>query len=941
MPAGGCDNTNAILPSVQGTINAGSTSLSINANNGFRNGCGIFIMSAGPASTLSSPSQGAAPNPNVIGAAGSTTVHYKIVAIDDGYGLSSASSPITVTTAPSTRTALNYVGIYWTSIANAVGYLLYTDQNGGGSYVPLGYSFDCFGFNAGNVCGAIDKGVETNTWTNAAYQTWPLTPPSANTNQALITTIVSGGGTLSLTLAAAATNSATSAFTLPDNAPFFKAAIADASNDGSQFDKGTIFIPNGLWFASTLLFPSTGTQGVKITLAGQLEIFGLPIMGPLSGGGLTSGYLAIEGRGGIHQPNDWNLSCSNISGYPSLGALFLVANGGLDLKNICVKPQQAGIISVAGSVTTQDVSFANTGSGPSFQADNNSFFTLFDRTNWNTSIFNPVWLLGLTNNSHSSVFDFRDNSFISHGIRYDEVFPTPGYFGNIVFDGSNVIEDNLDHGFINVTTNGTALDDVTADNLVSGDAMTTQYVVYTYDTNGSNPGVNLTIHGESAGFSALLGSAANPSTVTDCRAWTYENSNLGGTGVDSIGYYGSMFGTYTGCDLGITTTGYDVQTTEVLVSGGNDTLGSAGEQIIGHVFRRPMATVSGTGSGSLSAGTYYVMVTAVDVAGRESAPSPEISTAVGASSSINLSATTGIYFPAGCNFYFGTSPGMEGNYFASTAVTNGTCTYTLTTTSGETAKAPVPVGNAMRSWLTAENNASSCLFCGTGGGLGTGFLGFNLTTAQYNVPVAGVQFPFNGGVHSYKLFSASETSAPAGVSGVDQMYADSTAHRWKKIENNGAPQTVASADSSACAYQGPASPVTGTGAAATYFTCTIPAGVMGAGQGIIITALAKHTTGTASITYTLTFGGTSTTAAAPTGAANQLEHLTYLIMNNPGSTSAQNISTVGQDSSGGTNSIKLDTATVNTSSAVTVSLQFNVASTDAITPEMFLVELKQ
>ena len=142
----------------------------------------------------------------------------------------------------------------------------------------------------------------------------------------------------------------------------------------------------------------------------------------------------------------------------------------------------------------------------------------------------------------------------------------------------------------------------------------------------------------------------------------------------------------------------------------------------------------------------------------------------------------------------------------------------------------------MRSWLTAENNASSCLFCGSGGGLGTGFLGFNLTTAQYDVPVAGVQFPFNGGVHSYKFFSASETTAPSGVSGVDQLYADSTAHRWKKIENNGAPQTVASADSSACAYQGPASPVTGTGAAATYFTCTIPAGVMGAGQGIIITA---------------------------------------------------------------------------------------------------------
>ena len=116
---------------------------------------------------------------------------------------------------------------------------------------------------------------------------------------------------------------------------------------------------------------------------------------------------------------------------------------------------------------------------------------------------------------------------------------------------------------------------------------------------------------------------------------------------------------------------------------------------------------------------------------------------------------------------------------------------------------------------------------------------------------------------------------------------------------------------------------------------------MGAGQGIIITVLAKHTTGTAAVSYTLSFGGTSTTAAAPTGAANQLERITYLVMNNSGSTSAQTISTVGQDSNGGNNSIKLDTAAVSTASAVTINLQFNVAATDAITPEMFLVELKQ
>jgi hypothetical protein len=39
--------------------------------------------------------------------------------------------------------------------------------------------------------------------------------------------------------------------------------------------------------------------------------------------------------------------------------------------------------------------------------------------------------------------------------------------------------------------------------------------------------------------------------------------------------------------------------------------------------------------------------------------------------------------------------------------------------------------------------------------------------------------------------------------------------------------------------------------------------------------------------------------------------------------------------------VQLTPAAVNTTAAVTINLQFNVASTDAITPEMFLVELKQ
>jgi hypothetical protein len=164
MPAGGCDQSAFTGAHTTGTIASGTNALAIAYDNSFKNGCGIFIAGAGPVSALATPAQGAAPNPNVIGAAGSTTVHYKVAAIDPNYGTSAASAAITITTAPATRTPLNYVGVYWTAVTGAVGYLVYSDA--GGSYAPLGYSFDCFGFNETGFSGF-----------------WPVTPPSAVTNQ--------------------------------------------------------------------------------------------------------------------------------------------------------------------------------------------------------------------------------------------------------------------------------------------------------------------------------------------------------------------------------------------------------------------------------------------------------------------------------------------------------------------------------------------------------------------------------------------------------------------------------------------------------------------------------------------------------------------------------------------------------------------------------------
>jgi hypothetical protein len=145
----------------------------------------------------------------------------------------------------------------------------------------------------------------------------------------------------------------------------------------------------------------------------------------------------------------------------------------------------------------------------------------------------------------------------------------------------------------------------------------------------------------------------------------------------------------------------------------------------------------------------------------------------------------------------------------------------------------------------------------------------------------------------------------------------------------------------ACPNQGAVAAVTGNGAALAFYTCTIPAGMIKAGGGIEIYTLSKHTTGSANILYNVSFGGTATTARTVTGSANQRVTIRWIVMNAAGSQSSQTIGGEFNDSNTGQVIELQDTATVNTANAVVVNVLFNVANTDAITPQISYVRLIQ
>lgn len=245
---------------------------------------------------------------------------------------------------------------------------------------------------------------------------------------------------------------------------------------------------------------------------------------------------------------------------------------------------------------------------------------------------------------------------------------------------------------------------------------------------------------------------------------------------------------------------------------------------------------SNLGSGSLGAGTYFVRYTWANATG-ESQPSAERSLALTSAGTLIVQASASVPSVAtSMKIYIGTSAGAE-TLQGSVAVTNGLIGGNYNQASGLAAGAALPSSNtsvcqirfndelqpSYTGYSVAFTNVNGAGIAGfpqkwylNGGSNGTVNVGVGLPLYSGVVvypqpiisnPAANGMQSINGplNMNGFAILNTvitnpngaiilPENTAPSGVANSDVLYADSTAHRFKMINNNGAADVVVGAN---------------------------------------------------------------------------------------------------------------------------------------------------
>lgn len=206
--------------STTGTIAAGSVLLNLTSAIDFENGQGVSIANAGPLPTITAP---LAPDITVTGTAGTSNYSYSVAALDGKGGETAASASTIITTGNATLSSPNYNALSVTAVAGATGYAWYREGVPAGSTLTAGFI-------------GVTSGTSFND-TGIAVSTAPVgiaaSAPVSALGDLLVTSILAGAGTASVTLATTAAESVNVSFVNHDDTASIENAINKAMSIAS------------------------------------------------------------------------------------------------------------------------------------------------------------------------------------------------------------------------------------------------------------------------------------------------------------------------------------------------------------------------------------------------------------------------------------------------------------------------------------------------------------------------------------------------------------------------------------------------------------------------------------------------------------------------------------------------------------------------------------
>jgi hypothetical protein len=688
------------------------------------------------------------------GVTGATSYNYKVSAVDGNGGMSAASPAITITNGNATLSTLNYNWITYplsTMTASAVPHqwVIYSDKGLGGAYSCVGTSY---------ASAYSDYGLPLPCPAFA-----PATPPVSATAQVLNTTISSGGGTTTLTLAVTASNTATTQNVYHDESSFLNSCIADDQNDrgipGFPRSSGAYgcYVPAGNYFLNGPLASDTvsSTAGATIYISGSLYLNVFPWF-------FRQSSYYVRGTGNdVSAVSFGHSDGTNLQTSPSLAAAVVIQSGSqIEFSGFAIATSGHGIWvgqdfwgNAPNGYRFDNDQIATGAGGVPLWIENNVLGLWSNNSSFSSSTTSPASIMvtgSLWNSSMDCCIYLNDISTTFHGIRVD----APG--GNGTGGGMNSI---YVHNWINESLQGTEgmvihdsgpnaigtvgttvpLNFISLHNLNNSDAIGGPSVHPLFEELGSSPIINNVDANEVASFGSLLGCGpGNPTVCTDRSSLTANVANgpIGGT-------WGGDFTVGSTSNNGVSA-GFPLYLKESYSQAGG------GFPAWAQVLPPPSSfQVTGTGAGSLAAATYCMAVEGKDAQTTPglTLPSNTLCQAVSASGAINLqwaqggSGSLNQAF-SGFRFFFCSTGGSScvPNTYLDLAGGGNPYNYSFTSTGGGTSSSLNTNSTAYLSWLYWDRGTKSCLLCT----LPAGSTLWQLGIGEAN-PGAGVKLAVAGG----------------------------------------------------------------------------------------------------------------------------------------------------------------------------------------------------